>query len=371
MRKRSERLKKLLSVLKPYSHPLILTHNNPDPDAIASAWGMKKLLEYLGWQNIRIGYSGLLGRAENRILIKALGEPFIRWDDLGVKYKTKTDSSISNHLQLNYFDCLIIVDGQPGAGNITVPDGIPIAVVLDHHPRRNDLSVQYADIRTSFGSCTALVFEYFKQCNLEPDRITATAFYYAIRTETQELGRETDYRDRWLFRYVVHKVDWILLHHIVHAPVPRSYYATFKVALERARLYKDAVFADAGELPIPDAAAEIADWLIRLDEVNWVLCCGTYRGRLLFSLRSLIIDAHCGDIAVKIIKDWGVAGGHGSMAGGQVILESSGYDRNLAIKELEKRFLTVMGYLNESPIEDPFAIVPGELSRKMFKKDLT
>ncbi|MBM3326377.1 MAG: hypothetical protein FJY65_05285 [Calditrichaeota bacterium] len=372
MRRRPERLNKFLSVLGAYSHPLILTHNNPDPDAIASAWGMKKLLENNGWNEVTLGYSGLLGRAENRALVKALSEPFIRLEDLEGQSGGEPDGRrlSTRPMPLDAYDGLVIVDGQPGAGNISLPASIPVAAVLDHHPRLQNLSADFIDVRPAFGACTALVYEYFKQCDLEPDKITATAFYYAIRTETQELGREADYRDRWLFRHLAHRVDWILLHSIAHAPVPRSYYATFKIALERARLYRDAIFADAGELPIPDASAEIADWLLRLDEVKWALCCGTYRGRLLFSLRSLVIDARCGAIAVRIVENWGLAGGHGSMAGGQIKLAPSGYNRNTALAELERRYLAVMGYSGETPVEDPFAIVPGELSRRKFGADL-
>jgi nanoRNase/pAp phosphatase (c-di-AMP/oligoRNAs hydrolase) len=260
------------------------------------------------------------------------------------------------------------VDCQPEAGNVTLPQGLLPTAVLDHHPRTPEIKgVPFVDIRESFGSCTALVYEYFRERGIEPDRLTATLFYYAIRSETQELGREASVHDRRLFRRLAHLVDWELLHRVVHAPVPRSYYVTFKVALERARLYKDALFADAGELPIPDAAAEIADWLLRLDEVKWALACGTFRGKLHFSLRSVVLGAHCGDSSQKIVAGWGTAGGHGTMAGGQVKLSSTSYDRRAAIRELERRYVAVMGYQGISPTADPFAIVAGALSRRQQK----
>lgn len=343
------RLPRLLTALDSRRRLLVVSHNNPDPDAIASAWGIKRLLDDGGNREVRMGYAGLLGRAENRALVGALGEPLLRVEEL----------------EAESFDGVLLVDCQPGAGNVMLPAGLPVVAVFDHHPRSVGLrGIPFADVRTSFGSCTALVFEYWKEKRLLPDRLTATAFYYAIRSETQELGREAGHHDRRLFQQLAQAVDWALLHRIVHAPAPRSYYATFKMALERARLYGDALFADAGELPIPDAAAEIADWLLRLDEVHWALACGTYRGRLLFSLRSLVIGAHCGAISQRIVEGWGTAGGHGMMAGGQVQLERRlGYDRGRVILQLEQRYVDVMGYSGTTPTLDPFAIVPGRLTK--------
>ena len=38
----------LKNVVMNYRKAFIQTHNNPDADAIASAWGMKKLIESFG-----------------------------------------------------------------------------------------------------------------------------------------------------------------------------------------------------------------------------------------------------------------------------------------------------------------------------------
>jgi len=345
----SERLRRFRAALSGRRRPLILSHNNPDPDALASCWGIKLLVEMEEDVEATVCYSGLLGRAENRAMIRAL--------DLHLHRLEEIDPT--------HFDSLVLVDCQPGAGNVTAPVGIAPLVVIDHHPRSKGLKgIPFVDVRATFGSCIALIYEYLAEAGLQFDCATSTAFYYAIRSDTQELGREAGASDRRLFRKLTSKVDWRLLHRIVHAPAPRSYYVTFKVALENARLYRDALFADAGELPIPDAAAEIADWLLRLDEVNWALACGTYRGKLHFSLRSLILGAHCGALSQQIVAGWGSAGGHGLMAGGQVRFSEPSYDRAEALAELERRFVRTMGYEEIPPIADPFAVIPGELSRK-------
>src|SRR5690606_34896036 len=51
---------------------LILTHNNPDPDAIASAWGLSALAKNLQSVKVELAYGGFLGRAENRAMVEIL-----------------------------------------------------------------------------------------------------------------------------------------------------------------------------------------------------------------------------------------------------------------------------------------------------------
>jgi nanoRNase/pAp phosphatase (c-di-AMP/oligoRNAs hydrolase) len=57
---------RLFSVLAGYQGCLIVTHDNPDPDAIASGWALKCLItEKLGLPAQFVG-SGAIVRAENR-----------------------------------------------------------------------------------------------------------------------------------------------------------------------------------------------------------------------------------------------------------------------------------------------------------------
>lgn len=59
----ASRVEQLLSVLNPAQQVLILPHNNPDPDAIASAVALGYLLEYQGGIESQIAYQGIIGRA--------------------------------------------------------------------------------------------------------------------------------------------------------------------------------------------------------------------------------------------------------------------------------------------------------------------
>jgi hypothetical protein len=54
---------------------LVLTHDNPDPDSIASAVALAFLLEKRTAVEARVVYGGIIGRSENLALVKVLRLP--------------------------------------------------------------------------------------------------------------------------------------------------------------------------------------------------------------------------------------------------------------------------------------------------------
>src|SRR2546426_4459357 len=67
-----DRLRKLLQVAKGHDRALILTHDNPDPDAVASACGLAYLLAQSAGVTTTTAYGGIIGRAENKAMLKML-----------------------------------------------------------------------------------------------------------------------------------------------------------------------------------------------------------------------------------------------------------------------------------------------------------
>jgi nanoRNase/pAp phosphatase (c-di-AMP/oligoRNAs hydrolase) len=99
---------------------LILLHNNPDPDAIASAVALLHILSVRSTVESNIVYQGIIGQAENKELVRSLGNSLKRLSRLYL------DSSIP----------FALVDTQPGAGNNSLPAESTVAIVIDHHPCR-------------------------------------------------------------------------------------------------------------------------------------------------------------------------------------------------------------------------------------------
>lgn len=284
---------------------LILPHNDPDPDAIASAVALRYLLaEKLGVES-NIAYKGIIGRAENKALVRYLDQPLRRLT--------------RQHLREG---CPIaLVDTQPGAGNNALPPGSVAAIVFDHHPRREaTASSSFFDIRPEVGATSTLLTEYLQAAGLELPQSLITALFYGIKADTQGLSRGAGPADVAAYFSLQPQIDVQALAEIEHAQVPPGYFRSFDATLHAARVYNGVVVAYIGAMEYPDLAAEMADLLLRLDQSRWVICMGAHRGVLFLSIRSRSRRLGAERLVQDVVGSQGTAGGHGTMAGGQIPL---------------------------------------------------
>lgn len=296
-------LERLKAALDSARDLLILPHNDPDPDAIASAVALQYLLEHHFEAHAGIRYSGIIGRAENRALVDYLGH------------------DIQPLLSALPSLPIILVDTQPGAGNNPLPAGNAVLAVVDHHPLRPATEeAAFADVRPHFGACATIVANYLRASGLALPTTLATALFYGIRSDTMALGRNVDQADVEAYIYLQALVDTDALIEIEQAQVPPAYFHSFNKALEAARVYGDVLIADIGVMAYPDLVAELADWLLRLQGIDWAICIGIYHNSLRLAVRTRRHDGGAGHVAQTIVGGDGLAGGHGTMAGGQIAL---------------------------------------------------
>ena len=124
------------------------------------------------------------------------------------------------------------------------------------------------------------------------------------------------------------------------AGLPQIYFRAFSRGLQAARVYTQSVVADLGTMHRPDLAAEMADLLIRLDGAQAVLCLGLHEQILYLSIRTEPMGQDAGLLVQQVIVPPGKAGGHGTMAGGQVPF--AGQEFNHLVNEICRRFLKIM-----------------------------
>jgi len=298
-------LKLLFEALSGPEPILILTHNDPDPDAVAGAVALQYLLAEKGGVTSVIGYHGIIGRAENKALIAYLDNPLLPLTSLEFLELTPT----------------ALVDTQPGTGNNTVPPNTMITAVIDHHPLRAATSqAKFTDIRTDVGATSTILTGYLQNVGLEPNQQLATALFYGIKTDTMGLSREASPADAAAYFYLHPKIDPDALIEIERAQVPLDYFKIFAMALRSAYIYQDAIISYIGPMAYPDMVAEIADVLLRLEGSEWIICMGTYNNTLILSVRTRNRKGGAGRLAQAVVGKEGVAGGHGTMAGGQIML---------------------------------------------------
>ncbi len=299
------RLAELLETLEDVEEVFILTHDNPDPDALASAAALAVLLGRIAGLSTRVAFGGIIGRAENRSLTQEMEIEFERMEGLEIPPGA----------------AIAMVDTQPRAGNNALPAGRIVSVVIDHHPERLDTTaVPFKDVRTEYGASSSMLVEYLRAADVEPEPWLATALFYAIQSETMDLGREASEADVAASMFLYLRSDPAAISRIRHARVPASYFRSVHEALGAARKHGSVIAVPMGTLPYPDMVAEVADIFLQMKGVAWTLASGRYRDRLLFSVRTWDARAHAGILMREAIGERGSAGGHGTLAGGQIDL---------------------------------------------------
>jgi nanoRNase/pAp phosphatase (c-di-AMP/oligoRNAs hydrolase) len=252
-----------------------------------------------------IVYKGIIGRAENKALVRYLQYPLKRLN----KKPFRSDPLFA------------IVDTQPGAGNNALPAQAEVAIVIDHHPYRQASSMaRFKDVRPNVGSTASIMVEYLRLVEIEPSPPLATALFYGIKTDTLGLGRGTTSLDTSAICYLLPLIDLEALLKIERAEVPLTYFETFAATLQTVRIYQDVVIAQIGAMDYPDLAAEMADFLLRMKGARWIICMGIFRKHLFISVRTQN-QRGAGQMIQEVIGNRGIAGGHGAMAGGQVPLD--------------------------------------------------
>jgi nanoRNase/pAp phosphatase (c-di-AMP/oligoRNAs hydrolase) len=300
-RKRFEELARLVG--ESSGRWLVLTHDNPDPDALASAALLARLLRDGFGRKVTAAYSGLIGRAENQEMVKSL---HLRLSHL-------------RHLKFSRYTRFALVDAQPRTGNHQLPAEVTPDLVFDHHPlRKATQAARFHDVRIDYGATVTILAEYLEACGLTPSRREATALVYAIRAETQDFGREFAPVDKAIYDAYLPQVDKRALGKIQNARLPLSYFRILHDALENLEEVGTLVVSHLQEVEQPDIVPELADLLLRIDGKTWCLVTGRFADRVYLSIRTTNPRAEAGQIMRRLVGRNGKGGGHGMTAGGWV-----------------------------------------------------
>lgn len=289
---------------------LIIPHDFPDPDAIATAAALHLLL--LKWYGVpsQIAFTGGVARAENRELLRRLKFSWRQMSDLRPQAPVPC----------------ILVDTAPWSRNVTIPAWATPIAVFDHHQHRIPARWKniYMDIRPGAGATVTIGYEYLKPAGVHIPRWLAAIMAYAIATETLDLSREADRVDLCAYVDLVGRADHRVIGKIRHAPLPRVYYTQLQEALTNARRLGNLAWTHLRQTEHPEILAEIADLLLRMEGTKWTFCTANLNGRLLVSLRSNGRTARCSQVLRSAVGDGGAAGGHHRMAAG--FLDMKGLD---------------------------------------------
>ncbi len=339
--KGNNKLNQLLKVCEGKKELLILPHNHPDPDSLASSWALQYLLEKKAGVSSTVAYDGILGREENRIFKNRL--------------QIKAVGLRSSHFRK--FSSVALIDCQPRGGNVSLPDRVDPLIVIDHHPRLKSTKAPFTDIQPDCGATATILVEYLREAELALPPLLATALYYALISETQHLGRDVTNRDIRASTYLFPQARHRLISRIEHPPQNREYFQQLHLALGKTFTYKTLIGARLDDVTYPSFVAQLADFLVKLRRTTWCFVTGRYRQALYISLRTTHPKARAGRLLRKVIGKRGNAGGHEMIAGGQVKLAGMSPEEKKELEDtLFKRLFKELGLpedLSPTPLVEP------------------
>lgn len=323
--RRSDRF---LTGLKSADRVVFVSHVYPDPDSLGSMLGLAQLVEARFGTPTVLTQDGPISRAENRALVDVL----------------HLDLEPVEQVDWRAGDAVVMVDSQPKTGRHTLADGVPIRAVLDHHETPGELTgVPFVDVRPHLGATCTLVVRYLIEQETPIPEKVATALLYGIETEVTGFPREASPADDAALHHLYPLADKDLLAQIRNARLPHSHFECLLQALQSSFIYDRLVVSWVNPLPQPEQAAEVAEFMIRFEEVDWAVCGGVYEDKLILSARTAKPNGKAGEVLRKVVGDLGRAGGHDRRAGGCIPLPSaspSAIDDLQA--ELRRRLLKVL-----------------------------
>jgi nanoRNase/pAp phosphatase (c-di-AMP/oligoRNAs hydrolase) len=273
---------------------LIMLHNDPDPDAMASGLALRSLLRRTKATAI-IGAMQGVTRPENLRMANLL--------DIHVETVTAAD--------FHSFHRIAMVDVQPHyfTGLIDRVD-----LVIDHHPEQTGYSAIFKDIRSDYGSTCTILTEHLRAVDANISERTATAMLYAIKSDTLFFNRQANRVDLEAFSFLYPLSDATLIRKMEGAEITMERLAYVMKATERGRLKEQVFCAFLGELPREDFIPYVADFFLQLEDTKWTLVAGIVNGSFIASVRNIGYSRNAGEFMRKMFADIGSAGGHRAMA---------------------------------------------------------
>ena len=307
----------------------IFCHDNPDPDALASALAMEAVSTSLGHLPT-IYHGGQIEHQQNQAMVRLLEIPLRRlildWELEDV---------------LNEADCIVTVDfHQPGANNILPEECVP-HVIIDHHTSDKPVTADIAFLRPEYSATSSLIANLLMNMSVDMTPRLATALSFGIRTDTLSFTRSFNPVDLRALMWLNTWVDSELLTSIEAPLKNHETLDTFTQALAN-KIHEDSlILAPIPQLKSRDDLSQVADFLFATKGTDVVVVYGIQRNKVLLSARSRRENLHLGLSLSKQFPE-GQAGGHKGLAGGQILFETLGFEEFADVDEKGTEILDMM-----------------------------
>ncbi len=273
---------------------LIVLHNDPDPDAMASGLALRNILRRTKTTAI-IGAMQGVTRPENLRMANLL--------DIHVEPLTADT--------MKEYDRIAMVDVQPHYFGDVIDR---VDLVIDHHPEQPGYTAVYKDIRADYGSTSTILTEHLRAVDVNISERTATAMLYAIKSDTLFFNRQTNRVDLDAFSYLYPLSDAALIRKMEGAEITTERLDYVMKAHQSGTLVEQVFCAVLGPTPREDFIPYVADFFLQLEHVKWTVIAGIVNDSMVISIRNLGYSKNAGELVRRFFADIGSAGGHRAMA---------------------------------------------------------
>lgn len=309
-----ERIRHLLTLFNGSSRVLITI--NADPDAIAAAMALKRIL----WRRVA------------EVVITHFN-PITRPDNLAMIEYTESGLVPMDEVDKDQFDSFVIVDSQPDHNEAF--GEFKFDVIVDHHPLSSG-KAPYSDIRPGYGACATIATEYLRSLKIKPSAKLAAALMLGIKADTADFTRQTTAKDIRAFQFLHKFANMNIVTKVERSTVTLSDLDFLGAAIKKRQIVDNRVFYHAGICTKPDELVMVADTFLVITGVNWSVVSGVYNDKLVVILRNDGLRKGAGNTAKEAFGKYGSAGGHKTMARAEL-------DVRMIRKEIKRRSQKALG----------------------------
>jgi len=277
---------------------------DPDPDSIASALALKRLL----WHRLTsctVASLRPITRPQNQRMVQLLSIALTPLQELNPEeYNRKA-----------------LVDNQPSHHELLAPYHYDL--IIDHHPLIPETTARLLDIRPNYGACSTIMTEYLREARIKPSLKLATALYYGIKTDTANFERPAIEADVRAFHYLFGFTRKPLVRRLEFAEFNLPMLGYFQQALNRFRIRHTRLYTFLGPVSTPDILVILADFFLRAGEVTWTIVGGIYQDKLVLIFRNDGMRKNAGRLALRAFGKLGPAGGHAASARAEIPIDNT------------------------------------------------
>ncbi|MFC7214823.1 bifunctional oligoribonuclease/PAP phosphatase NrnA [Saliphagus sp. GCM10025334] len=291
----------LADVLTDCSSLVIVCHDNPDPDTLASALALEAIATDQDVAETAIAYGGEISHQQNRAFVNRL----------------EVDVDPLEDLDIGEYGCLAFVDHSMPTANTALDARFEPDVIVDHHPGES-VDAAFVDVRTDYGATATIFVEYLHELEVPLTTRLASALLFALHRERLDFVREPTQREYEAALAVYPEADLETLEQLYGSAFSPATIDAIGRAITSRERRGSSVIASVGRTTETDALPQAADYLLNIEGVDTTLTYGIVDGTVRLSGRSIDPRINIGDVLEDAYGEFGSVGGHHDMAGGRI-----------------------------------------------------